>query len=231
MYRLVLSLIVLFTLSLSVIVRAGEWDPQTTVAKPQVITELQGYGAFSHLNKNWMLMALYSNSYKAEGSFEVSSTDSKKAVLDVQDVQRLEIKIATEKLTNRRFRSLWLEALSIEHGADKIAAIEQDLETFFGVLQGPLIEGDTLVLERTSEGVELRINYHNLATVSEAFLPIVVQSLVGKHPPTQALKSGLLGEGSLRDQMNLSIRFERLEPTLPRIAEISRWSKRILASN
>lgn len=233
MYRLVLSLIV-FSISFSVTVRAEQLEQPTSATEAQVITELQGYGAFSHLNKDWMLMALYANSHKAEDSFGATSTDNKKAVFDVQDVQRLEIKVATEKFTNRRFRSLWLEALSIEHGADKIIVIEQDLEKFFGVLKGPLIEGDTLVIESTSEGAELRVNYHKLATVSETFLPMIVQSLVGKHPPTQALKSGLMGESSLRDQMNLSIRFERLEPTLPRISEVSRWNKstkRILASN
>lgn len=217
MYQLFLSLAVVFTFFLN---QSAHAELVTPVQQEQeAVTELKGYGAFSHLNKDWMLLALYSNAEKAE------------TIFDVQSVQRLEIKIATEKFTSRRFRALWLETLSIEHGAEKIVAMEQDLQQFFDVLQGPLIEGDTLIIERTAGGTGLTINYYDLAVLSEEFLPMLVQSLVGKHPPTQALKSGLLGEDSLRDQMKLSIRFERLEPTLPRISEVSRWRKRILASN
>lgn len=177
--------------------------------------ELQGYGAFSQLNKDWMIMALY------------TAVDSNQ---EMPEIDRLEIKIASEKFSNRRFRALWLEAIGIEHGAERIALLEQDLEQFFDMLKGPLLKGDTLVIERTVGGAALSVNYHQLAHVSEAFLPMIVQSLVGKHPPTQALKSGLLGESSIRDQMNLSIRFERLEPTLPRISEVSKWGNRIIAS-
>jgi len=206
MYRIVLSLITLLTLSLSASVKAESFEE----------SELQGYGAFSHLNKDWMLMALYSD--KAEDASQVGSP------------QRLEIKIATKRFSQRRFRSLWLEALAIEHGADKISAKQEELSKFFNIVQGPLKAGDTLIIERTELGTEVKINYHTLANLSAEFLPLIVQSLVGKHPPTQALKTGLTGGDSIRAQANLSIRFERLEPTLPRISEISRWGKRILAN-
>jgi hypothetical protein len=206
MYRIVLSLITAITLSIST--AASENDAESS--------ELQGYGAFSNLNKEWMLMALY--------------TDKADEISSIATPQRLEIKIATKKFSPRRFRSLWLETLAVEHGTDKVAAMENELKQFFDILQGPLKSGDTLIIERTELGNEVRINYHTLANLSSDFLPLIVQSLVGKHPPTQALKTGLRGEDSLRAQTNLSIRFERLEPTLPRIAEISRWGKRILAS-
>ena len=206
MYRIVLSLITAITLSFSTAISANDAES----------SELQGYGAFSNLNKDWMLMALY--------------TDKTDETSPIAVPQRLEIKIATKKFSPRRFRSLWLETLAVEHGTDKVAAMESELKQFFDILQGPLKSGDTLIIERTELGNEVRINYHTLANLSSDFLPLIVQSLVGKHPPTQALKTGLRGEDSLRAQTNLSIRFERLEPTLPRIAEISRWGKRILAS-
>ncbi len=204
MYRIALSLITVLFASFSYAAHAGE-------------AELQGYGAFSNLNKDWMLMALYSTSSSEEN-------DSAKTP------QRLEIKIATKKFSPRRFRSLWLETLAVEHGTEKVAAMQGELKQFFAILKGPLKSGDTLILERTEVGTEVKINYHSLANLSADFLPTLVQSLVGKHPPTQALKTGLIGEDSLRGQTNLSIRFERLEPTLPRIAEVSRWGKQTLAS-
>tara|TARA_B110001454_G_scaffold46200_1_gene45385 strand:- start:1596 stop:2288 length:693 start_codon:yes stop_codon:yes gene_type:complete len=183
--------------------------------------ELQGYGAFSQLNKDWMLLALYSDAVE-----DASQTPTP---------QRLEIKIVTEKFSQRRFRQLWLDALVVEHGPEKMDSIQAEMTEFFNILQGPLKQGDALVISRSEiEGLpitDVTLNYHNLAQLSESFLDTLVQSLVGKHPPTQALKTGLMGHQKLRDQTNIAIRFGRLEPTLPRIAEISRWSRRALARN
>lgn len=217
MHRVLLLIITALTLSFNAVAAYAE------------NIELQGYGAFSNLNKDWMLMALYVDitGNNAEHSGQVSTPQS-------STPQRLEIKIAPEKLSQRRFRSLWLNALAIEHGAEKMAAMDAELSQFFNIIQDTLQTGDTLIIERSTleNGVrsEVRVNYHTLANLSAEFLPLLVQSLVGKHPPTQALKTGLTGEDSLRSQTNLGIRFDRLEPTLPRIAEISRWGKGILAS-
>lgn len=208
MYRIVLSLITILTLSISVFAHASS-EP-----------ELQGYGAFSNLNKDWMLMALYGE----------ASTDDQKFI-----PQRLEIKIAPKKFSSRRFRQLWLEALVVEHGTDKVTAMQDELQQFFNILQGSLKQGDALIIEHVEiDGLgitDVKLNYHSLAQLSEGFLDTLVQSLVGKHPPTQALKAGLMGQEGLRAQTNLSIRFESLEPTLPRVAEISRWGRRILANH
>lgn len=222
MYQATFSLVIALLLSISAITRAQEPNTETDSVLSEVAM-LQGYGAFSHLNKDWMLMALYTLPAPViqNNTSELTTELSPRSTI----VQRLEIKIAAEKFTERRFRSLWLETLAIEHGADKVAEIEHDLEDFFNMLKGPLIKGDTLIIERTATGASVRINYHKLARVSDAFLPLLVQSLVGKHPPTQSLKTSLLGEDSTRDQMILSFRFDDLEPTLPRIAEVSRWGK------
>lgn len=207
MYRTVLSLVSLLTLFFSLSASAAE-------------PKLQGYGAFSSLNKDWMLMALYS-----EPASELSESV----------LQRLEIKVAPKKISPRRFRQLWLETLGVEHNAATMAAMQVELEQFFNIVQGSLKRGDTLIIERTatedSVVTDVKLNYHNLAQLSEDFLDVLVQGLVGKHPPTQALKTGLMGQQSLRVQTNLGIRFDRLEPTLPRIAKISRWGKRIMASH
>jgi hypothetical protein len=214
MYRILLSFISASSL-ISVLTLSVSFSAYASAE-----AELQGYGAFSNLNKDWMLMALYSD----------AATDVKKLT-----AQRLEIKVATKKFSPRRFRQLWLEALVVEHGTEKVTAMQSELQQFFNILQGPLKQGDVLVIEQTEvEGLAvtgIKLNYHSLAQLSEGFLDALVQSLVGKHPPTQALKAGLMGKEGLRAQTNLSIRFESLEPTLPRVAEISRWGKRILASH
>lgn len=207
---LLLLFITIFTSSIaSPIVQAADLE--------SVEPELQGYGAFSQLNKDWMLLALYSK--EEDGVNETIP-------------QRLEIKIVTEKFSQRRFRQLWLETLAVEYGATKMVRMRSELDQFFNVFQGPLKQGDTLTIERGEiDGLpvtNVALNYHDLAQLPNGFLDSFVQSLVGKHPPTQALKSGLMGNESIRHQMDLAIRFDRLEPTLSRIAEISRWSKRVI---
>lgn len=225
MYQAIFSLVIALFLPISALTHAHVPNTESDAVSFEVAM-LQGYGAFSHLNKDWMLMALYTSSAPAlqNNASELPSTTDKLSPSSTI-AQRLEIKIAAEKFTERRFRSLWLETLAIEHGADRVAAIEHDLEVFFNMLKGPLIKGDILIIERTTAGAIVRVNYHKLARVSDAFLPLLVQSLVGKYPPTQSLKSSLLGEDSARDQMNLSFRFDDLEPTLPRISEVSKWGK------
>lgn len=210
MYRILLSFITAFTLSIvSPILQASDLES----AEP----ELQGYGAFSQLNKDWMLLALYGK---------------EKDSLSAPTPHRLEIKIVTEKFSQRRFRQLWLEALAVEHGPEKMALMQIELDQFFNILQGPLKQGDALIIERNEINglavTNVTLNYHDLAQLSNGFLDSIVQSLIGKHPPTQMLKSGLMGNESVRHQMDLAIRFDRLEPTLPRIAEISRWGKRAM---
>jgi hypothetical protein len=219
MYRILLSFITVFILSItSPILQASDLQASDLQAAEP---ELQGYGAFNRLNKDWMLLALYSK--EAESTLRESAP------------HRLEIKVVTEKISQRRFRQLWLDALAVEYGPGKMALMKAELDQFFNILQGPLKQGDTLVIENGDiDGLvvtNVTLNYHNLAQLSEGFLNTLVQSLVGKHPPTQVLKSGLMGNESIRHQMALAIRFDRLEPTLPRIAEISRWGKRIIVRN
>jgi hypothetical protein len=212
MYRILLSFITFFTLSIiSPILQASDLES----AEP----ELQGYGAFSQLNKDWMLLALY-------GKEDSSNTTTP---------HRLEIKIVTEKFSQRRFRQLWLEALAVEYGPNKMILMQNELDQFFNILQGPLKQGDALIIESSEVNgravTNVTLNYHDLVQLSNGFLGSLVQSLIGKHPPTQELKSGLMGNESVRHQMALAIRFDQLEPTLPRIAEISRWGKRVMVRN
>lgn len=221
MHKAIFSLVITLFLSINTSTILAHETKTASGTVSTAVSMLQGYGAFSHLNKDWMLVALYTVPATQNNTSEATTELTRR----VSVVQRLEIKIAAEKFTERRFRSLWLETLAIEHGADKVAEIEHDLEDFFNMLKGPLIKGDILIIERTSLGASVRLNYHKLARVSDTFLPMLVQSLIGKYPPTQSLKSSLLGEDSARDQMSLSFRFDDLEPTLPRISEVSKWGE------
>lgn len=187
-------------------------------------SQLQGYGAFTNLNKDWMLMALYGHTQmKTEGQVGISSSQNP----DVQIIpERLEIKIATEKFSKRRFRALWLETLAVEHGTDQVQEMGPELERFFSAFKGQLKRGDSLVLEVEDHKTKVTLDYQTIATLPDTFLYQLVSSLVGTHPPSKALRQGLTGAGSVREQGDLAIRFERLEPTLPRIAQVSRWKRK-----
>lgn len=174
-------------------------------------TQLQGYGAFTALNKDWMLMALHGSANTADASIHPD---------------RLEIKVSSEKISARRFKALWLDALAVELGTQTVQKMEPELNQFFAVMRGPLKRGDFMVIEHEAGQSHISVNYKRLAVLPSQFLTAVVQSLTGKHPPSKALKQGLTGQASVREQADVSIRFERLEPTLPRIAEVSRWARK-----
>lgn len=198
-----------------------------TLSSLTYASQLQGYGAFTDLNKDWMLMALYGQSAMKDQQADTQLSSSQSQNMAIIPT-RLEIKIATEKFSQRRFRALWLETMAVEYGTVGVQRLNEQLESFFAVLKGPLQRGDMLVLEVEDGHTHVAIDYQPLARLPENFLHQLVASLVGKHPPSKALRQGLTGGSSAREQADLAIRFERLEPTLPRIAQISRWKPRKL---
>ena len=187
--------------------------------------QLQGYGAFTDLNKDWMLVALYGQNAMKDSAADLQLSSSHSPGVAILPT-RLEIKIATEKFTQRRFRALWLEAMAVEHGTEGMQQLNDQLESFFSVLKGPLLRGDMLVLELEDDKTKVTLDYQPLASLPASFLHKLVASMVGKHPPSKALREGLTGGSTAREQADLAIRFERLEPTLPRIAHVSRWKPR-----
>ncbi|ASP40187.1 hypothetical protein CHH28_16555 [Bacterioplanes sanyensis] len=183
----------------------------TTMAVAANAAELEGIGVFEKLNKPWFLTALYSDAEPL-----VATPDGLPAM-------RLELKVVEEKISARKFRQLWLEALAVVHSDDALVQLDGDLERFASVVRGELTTGDHIVLEQRGDKVVVSLNYLDHAELSAEFLPTLVNTLTARIAPIPALKRGLTGELSANETRQLLNQFDRLEPSLRRISQTRRW--------
>ncbi len=173
---------------------------------------LQGVGVFETLNKPWFMVALYVDKSQP------------------QNTNRLEIRVIERQISQQRFRQLWMDALAIAHQDNVWEKHDNEFELFFSILQGPLQINDQLVLERHDNESVLKINLREHARFSSDFIEVLTVSLTGKIVLSPQLKTGLLGELPRKEAGNLLRDFDRLSPSLSRIAETARWLRMRSAS-
>src|SRR5690554_2343933 len=128
-----------------------------------------------------------------------------------------------KRISQQRFRQLWVEALAVAHEDSTWKKYEEEFEQFFSILQGPLKANDHLELERNSSATVLKINLREHAQFSPDFIEVLATSMIGKIVLSPQLKTGLLGELPRKEANQLLRSFERMSPSLGRIAETSRW--------
>lgn len=180
--------------------------------------DLKGVGLFETLDKPWFATALYTQDRYER--FELSGEDSGTTVTPALPM-RLEFKVVEPDISQRRFRQLWIDALSaVDH--DSLQG-QQDFSIFLGAVKGPLQQYDHLVLKQEKDHVSLTINYHEHARLSAGFLNTLVTVLTAKISPIPALKHGLLGKLPKATLRDIQSTFDHGEPTLRRISQTTRW--------
>ena len=167
-------------------------------------------GEFEILGKTWFLVGL-------------TNADEIAGGVTVRNGTRLEMKIVTDKVTPRRFRQMWLDAMAVAQGEATWATYEQEFDTFFHLVKAPLKHGDIVGFERTESGVSVTINHYEHANLAHGFLEMMVQSLTARIAPVPGVKQGLLGEIPAEKQKQLVKAFRAEEISLQRISETSRW--------
>lgn len=167
--------------------------------------DLQGVGVFETLNKPWFMVGLY-------------TSKSQPGV-----THRLEFRVVEQRISQQRFRQLWVEALSVAHGEGVWEKHADEFEQFFSILQGPLQANDQLVMERQADETILKINLREHTRFSSDFIEVLASSMTGKIVLSPQLKAGLLSELSRKQTESLLREFDRMSPSLGRIAETARW--------
>lgn len=167
-------------------------------------------GEFEILGKTWFLVGL-------------TNADELAGGVTVRNGTRLEMKVATDKVSPRRFRQMWLDAMAVAQGEATWSTYEQEFDTFFNLVKAPLKQGDIVGFERTDSGVSVTINHYEHANLAHGFLEMMVQSLTARIAPVPGVKQGLLGELPVDQQKQLAKAFQQDEISLQRISETSRW--------
>ncbi|MCH2040221.1 MAG: hypothetical protein MK185_06265 [Saccharospirillaceae bacterium] len=182
--------------------------------------DLKGVGLFETLDKPWFVAALYTQDrYERD---DLSSKESGSIAAETPALpMRLEFKVVESSISQRRFRQLWTDALSVID-QDSLQG-QQDFVRFLGAVRGSLRQYDHIVLKQQKDHVSLSINYHEHARLSADFLNTLVTVLTAKIAPVPALKHGLLGKLPKDTLRGIQRTFDRGEPTLHRISQTARW--------
>lgn len=166
-------------------------------------------GSFEILDKEWFIVSL-------------SQPDAAGMAIPRAGT-RLELKAIADDISPRRFRQLWRDALAVSESGDIWHDFSTDFETFFDVVQAPLLNGDHLVLEQSDNSVIVSVNHYEHARLSNSFLGMVLKTLTARIAPIPELKQGLLAQLPETEQKRLSSAFATGDVSLQRISETARW--------
>ena len=174
--------------------------------------ELKGVGFFETLDKPWFATALY-----------VQPTEDSAAESQILPA-RLEFKVVEDKISQRRFRQLWMDVMAVV--TDQSVFVGQDFEHFMTAFKGALQKNDLIVLAQEGESVSLTINYHEHARLSADFLGDLVAVLTARIAPIPELKHGLMGTLPRSELQTIQQAFDSGEPSLRRISQTARWLRK-----
>ncbi|MAK90977.1 MAG: hypothetical protein CMI08_15605 [Oceanospirillaceae bacterium] len=178
-------------------------------------TQLQGVGSFQILNEPVFVVGLFAQ----DNRFAAGQKQQNEAAV----AEKLEFKVVDDKISIRRYRQLWQDVFAVAQGRDVWDAHSADLQTFFQVIKGPLVNNDQIVLERKDSATIVSVNYRQHAVLSAEFLDLMVSTLTARIAPVPELRAGLLGELPADESNDLLRQFDRSEPTLGRISQTARW--------
>ncbi|MCW8126432.1 TonB family protein [Microbulbifer halophilus] len=172
---------------------------------------LNGLALEQQFNKDRYIAAVYSENLTTNSS----------ALLDNDMPRRLEIRIVADRLSARRFRNQWMEGIAINNPGDLLTEQADNMVTFANLFQGRFYKGDHLdvVFAVDTGTTSVALNGLPLGQIEDReFFNTLLRAWVGPVPPSSDFREGLLADGDVESSM--LGRYEALEPTAERIAEI-----------
>ena len=179
-------------------------------------TMLNGLATHSELGKEQFIGALFSNILSDNAITLTTSAQS----------LRMELKIvAPEGMTIRRFSRTWIEGMAINNSQAQLTDQADNMVKFDSLFKGRFIQNDTIAFSYTkNKGVNILVNDVLLGNIpSEKFFAMLLNTWVGKVPPSSDFKEGILKAGNV--SADVKSRFEKIKFTKERASEIAAWSK------
>ncbi len=166
-------------------------------------TNAVGYAQYSDLSESLFLTSLFAESDQSDFNG-----------------RRLEFKFLGQQLSFRRFKRLMLQSSAINNPPAIMQKNATALESFVKQtqLKGSFQRGDHLVLRGDENGLTTIFNSVELGVIGSAELfDILLNSWVGKIPPSRELKAALLGQ---TNNQEIERAFKRLSYTDERREQI-----------
>ena len=168
--------------------------------------------------------ALGREQYIAKLSLATPSTESKPLLL--QDLPAtMELRVATKRIPQRRFVSMWIEAITVNSDSAMVQQHMQELLSFNQLFKGSLYEGDQLVIDyQPQAGMRVILNDVALGEItSGSFFRLLLASWIGPVPISSSFRNQMLSPYA-QDE-TLTQRFSRLSPSQLRASDVAAWNK------
>lgn len=175
---------------------------------------LNGIGLNKLLSEERAVNALY---------VETKSSDPE-ALATSPGPKRMEMRIVASRLSARNLSQAWSEGISLNNSSDDWRNYAQQIVAFARLFQQNLTTGDHITIDYIPNvGTQVALNGSQLGVVpGKELYPMLVRSWVGKVPPSEAYKNGLLGLAAAGEAAALSERFVNLQLSEARIAEMKK---------
>ncbi|MDO6424348.1 TonB family protein [Saccharophagus degradans] len=177
--------------------------------------QVNGVAAYHALSVEQFLTVLYTSSPTIEAA----------PLLEKDTPARMEIRVTTKRLSQRRFVTMWLESMTVSNTSDVVEAQLESLAQFNKMFKGRFIDGDRIVFDyRPGRGMEVSVNGVALGVIKSGdFFRLLLACWVGEVPISSNLKASLLSPAAI--DKDLLARFNAVTPSADRREEIVAWTK------
>lgn len=168
-------------------------------------TSLNGLASYQYLGKERFIAALYSE----------NRANRPEALLRGQH-RRMEIRCTNSFSARQQIRT-WIEGAAINNSASQLENHAASMVKFTQLINTSLQPGDQILIDSPVDSpVTISLNTVELGQIAATgFFDVLLQSWIGKVPPSSTFRKNLLAEGIVDQQ--LQQRFDAIHPSEDRI--------------
>ncbi|MCH9691759.1 MAG: TonB family protein [Gammaproteobacteria bacterium] len=177
---------------------------------------LNGLALELEFNKERYIAAVHSETLSANAQELLNNTLSR----------RLEIRIIAERMSARRLRNQWMEAIAINNPSHILSEQTDNMVIFANLLKGHLLAGDQLNVnfDPSTGDTTILLNDTQLGLIADrAFFNTLLRAWIGNIPPSTEFRDALLASGEIPGTLLQT--YQRLKPSAERIAAIAKLNK------
>lgn len=176
---------------------------------------LNGISSHSELGQEQFIGALFSETI----------SNNADTLLAANQPMRIEMKVLSEDgLSARRFSRMWIDGMAINNSPSVLTEQANNIVKLDSLFKGRLVKGDHIIFKLTpGKGVDVSVNKVVLGNIAnDRFFSLLLSSWIGKVPLSSDFKDNMLKVGDVG--LSLRSRFDQIQPSSQRVADISTWS-------
>lgn len=176
---------------------------------------LNGISSHSELGQEQFIGALFSETI----------SNNADTLLAANQPMRIEMKVLSEDgLSARRFSRMWIDGMAINNSPSVLTEQANNIVKLDSLFKGRLVKGDHIIFKLTpGKGVDVAVNKVVLGNIAnDQFFSLLLSSWIGKVPLSSDFKDNMLKVGDVG--LSLRSRFDQIQPSSQRVADISTWS-------